>query len=170
MPQRRIEHTFECDADTFWSEVFFNDEYNQKLFLERLKFERWVVVERTETADGFRRVIEAVPSVGDLPGPIKALLENGVGYREEGEYSRSKSHYSVRVTPSSLADRVQVTGQMDVEDLGGGRCRRVYLADVTARVRFVGGMLEKRILDDIERSYEKSAKFTESWLRDHIAN
>ena len=163
MDTRRIDHTFNCDPTTYWT-TFFSPEYNHALFVERLKFERWEVVERVETEDGFRRVIEAVPRVGDLPGPIKALLKNGAGYQEQGRYYRSEGRYTTHIRSKSLGDRLGFDGVMTVEDLGSGRCRRVYVFEVDAKVPFVGGMLEKRLLDDVEKSYGKAARFTEQYL------
>jgi hypothetical protein len=167
MQKRRIEHTFDCEPDTYWDDAFFNPEYNTKLFLERLRFERWEVIEQVDTDDGFRRIIEAVPRVGDLPGPIKSLLKNGAGYREEGEFRRAESRYTLSVTSKSLGSKLLVTGDMSVQALGDGRCRREYECTVTAKVFGVGGMLERRVLDDWERSYLKAAEFTVQWLSDH---
>ena len=164
MQKRRIEHTFDCDVQTYWDDVFFNPEYNAKLFMERLRFERWEVIEQVDTDDGFRRVIEAVPRVGDLPGPIKSLLKNGAGYREEGEFVRSKSRYQLRVTSHSLKDKLLVTGDMHAKPTDDGRCCRSYDAMADAKVFGIGGMIERRILDDWEKSYRKAAEFTTQWL------
>ena len=44
MKERRIEHTYDCSADVFWSKIFLDDAYNRKLFLEELHFESWRVL------------------------------------------------------------------------------------------------------------------------------
>ncbi len=164
MAQRRIEHTFECNPATFWSDIFFDEGYNQQVFVQRLKFERWAIVERQDTAEGFRRVIEAVPSVGDLPGPIKALLKNGAGYREVGRFLEGSSRYEFEVVSNSLGERLQVAGVVTVEPVDGGRCRRVQTLDVRAKVFGIGSMLENHIIDNMVKGYEKSARHTQRWL------
>lgn len=164
--QRRITHTFQCEPSTYWKN-FFDPEYGHQLFVGRLRFERWDIVQTTETADGFRRVIEAVPRVGDLPGPIKALIRNGTGYREEGEYFRSRGCYHTKIISASLGERLDFHGDMIVEDLGDGRCVRHYDCTAVAHVRLIGSMLEKRLLDDVEKSYGKAAEFTQQWLAEH---
>lgn len=161
--QRRITHTFQCDPETYWKN-FFDPEYGRALFVNRLQFEQWDIVEQADTEDGLRRVIEAVPRVGDLPGPIKALIKNGTGYREEGEFFRSQQRYHTRIIPASLGDRLEVKGDMFVERLGEGRCQRHYDCEVVAHIRLIGSMLEKRVLDDVEKSYGKAAEFTQEWL------
>ena len=45
-------------------------------------------------------------------------------------------------------------------------CRRTYIARVEARVFGVGGIIEERLLADIERSYNKSALFTNRWIKE----
>ncbi len=166
MAERRIEHTFDCSVDTFWTQVFFDPEYNDALFLKRLKFERWETVEKRESEDGFTRVLEAIPPVGDVPGPLKKLMKKGAGYRETGVYTASASRYDVTVVSASLPEKLVITGQMTVEPRGEGQCHRVYVAQVSAKIFGVGGLLENRVLDDLQRSYEKSAAFTKQWLQD----
>jgi Protein of unknown function (DUF2505) len=166
MATRRIEHTFECSVDTFWDHVFFNLAFNQRLFIERMRFERWEETSHTPTADGFRRVVEVVPRVGDLPAAIKGLMKEGTGYREEGEFFRSQSLYRVRAIPQTLADRIHISGDMRVETLAPNRCRRTYVGQVEAKVFGVGGIIENRILDDIDKGYQRGQEVTELWLRE----
>jgi hypothetical protein len=163
MATRRIEHTFECDVDTFWNEFFLSEEFNKQLFLGRLGFSRWEVVKSEPTDDGIRRVVEAVPSTKDLPGPLRKALQNGLGYREEGVWSRSQSLYTLRVIPVSLPDKIEVTGAMRVVAEGKG-CRRTYDAEAHARIMLVGGLLETRLLNDVSESYEVAAAFSREWL------
>jgi len=164
MAQRRIEHTFDCDVETFWKELFLSEAFNKQLFLERLGFSRWELLKQEETGDGVRRVVEASPSTRDIPGPLKRVLKRGLGYREEGEWSRSKSEYILKVIPNSLPDKLDISGEMRVLTEGTG-CRRIYDAHVTARILAVGGLLESRMLDDIVQSYEQSAQFSREWLK-----
>jgi Protein of unknown function (DUF2505) len=166
MATRRIEHSFECSVETFWDHVFFNPAFSQKLFIERMRFERWEETSHTPTADGFRRIVEVVPRVGELPAPIKALLKDGAGYREEGEFFRSQSLYRVRAIPRSLPDRILISGDMRVESLGPNRCKRSYVGKVEAKVFGIGGIVENRILDDIDKGYQRGSEVTQSWLVD----
>lgn len=167
MAHRHIAHEFDCSAETFWERLFFVDDYITALFRDWLKFERWDIVERYDTADGLVRVIEAVPPVRDLPGPIKKAMKHGAGYTERGEYFRSQSLYTVQATPKSMADKVTVTGEMRVAPIAEGRCRRTYDAYVEARIFGVGSLVENKVLDDLVKSYDKSADFTRRWLLDH---
>lgn len=163
MATRRIEHTFDCDVETFWAEFFLNEEFNKRLFIDRLGFSKWEVVKSETTDDGLRRVVEAIPSSKDLPAPLRKALQGGLGYREEGEWSRSQSRYTLRVIPASLPDKIDVRGEMRVVADGAG-CRRIYDAEATARILMVGGLLETRLLNDVAESYEVAAAFSREWL------
>jgi hypothetical protein len=41
------------------------------------------------------------------------------------------------------------------------------VARVEARVFGLAGLIEDRLLDDIEKSYARSAAFTNRWITDH---
>jgi len=47
----------------------------------------------------------------------------------------------------------------------GTGCRRTYDAFVSARIFMVGGLLESRLLGDVEKSYDEAAAFSREWLR-----
>ncbi len=44
---------------------------------------------------------------------------------------------------------------MWTEALGDAQCKRFARATATAKIFGVGGLLEKKLLSDLERSYEK---------------
>jgi hypothetical protein len=166
MKERRIEHTYDCNADVFWNQIFLDEEYNRKFFLDELHFESWRVVRSEERGNEVQRVIEAVPKLGDLPGAIKRLLSDGAAYTERGVVDRAGQRYRLEVTPRSLSSKLSISGELSTAPLGERSCRRIYVARVEARVFGVGGMLEDRLLHDIERSYAKAAAFTNRWIKE----
>jgi hypothetical protein len=165
MAERRIEHDFECSTDTYW-EIFFLPELNHSLFVERLRFERWEITSKEPLPHGFRRKVEAVPPTGNLPGPIKAILKRGTGYREEGEFDRDRSRYELRAISHSLPEKLSVAGTVEVVPRDSG-CRRIYHARVNAKIFGLGGMLEERVLNDLEKSLVRAADHTRKWLAEH---
>jgi hypothetical protein len=50
------------------------------------------------------------------------------------------------------------------ERVSDKQCNRVFLANVKADVFAVGGMLETLILDNLEKSYRKAARFSNQWI------
>jgi len=164
MPSFRLEHDFDCSEETYWEKVFFDEEYNRRLFYDELRFPEWRVLE--EKDEGARRIrtLRAQPPIEDLPGPLKAIVGDGAGYEERGVYERATHRYEAKVTPNRMADRVTVTLAMTTEKLGEKRCRRIVTGSVTAKIFMVGALLEQKMIADLTRSYEKSAGFTNKFL------
>ena len=167
MKERRIEHTYDCSADVFWSRIFLDDAYNQKLFLEELHFESWRVIRSEERGTEIHRLVEAVPRLGELPAALKRLLSEGASYQERGVLDRAGQRYRLEVTPRSLASKLSISGELSTTPLTERSCRRTYVARAEARVFGVGGLIEDRLLHDIERSYAKAAVFTNRWIAEH---
>lgn len=162
----RVDHTLECSEDVYWDKVFLDEEYNRRLFVERLRFE--VCREKSrETRDGLlHRVVEAVPPVGDVPAALKAVIGEGAGYEERGVLDREKKTYRIVVVPNRLADKVEVKMEIRTEPVGAERCRRIVRGTVNAKLFMVGGLLEKKIVADLEKSYLKSVDFTNEFVRE----
>jgi hypothetical protein len=164
MPSFRVEHTFECSEDCYWDRVFFDEEYNRRLFYDELHFTEWRELEKKDEGPRVLRLVRAKPPLGDLPGALKAVVGDSVGYEERGVYERSTHRYEAKVQPNRLADKVSVSVTMATERLDEHRCKRWVTGTVTARIAFVGGILEQRMIGDLSRSYAKSAEFTNRFL------
>jgi len=165
MADARIVHDISGSEDVFWK-VFFDKDFNEELFLRTLGFDAWKVASVDETADRIERVVDAVPKIGDLPGPLKKLVEGGVGYRERGTFVRADRRMKVTVEPSVMPDKLTISGVIHTERTGDRSCRRIYDAVVIAKVFAIGGMIEGRILQDIKASYDKAAEMTNRWIKE----
>ncbi|MDQ2642731.1 MAG: DUF2505 domain-containing protein [Myxococcota bacterium] len=166
MLEIRVDHTLECSEDVFWDRVFLDDEYNRGLFVQNLKFTSWRELRR-ETRDGLvHRVVEAVPPVGDVPAALKAVIGQGAGYEERGVLDRAKKTYKIQVVPNRLADKVDVKLEISTSPVGEGQCRRSVRGTISAKIPLVGGILEKKLLADLEKSYAKSVDYTNRFAKD----
>jgi hypothetical protein len=164
MATLEVEHTFNCSEATFWDRIFLDPEYNERLFKGELKFPVWREVSREERAGALHRVLEVVPYVGELPAAIKAVVGEGIGYEERGVLSRDTKTYKVEVVPNRMADKITVRLEMSTQPDGDTRCRRRARAEANVKIFGVGGAIEKRLLGDIQRSYQKSAEFTNRFI------
>jgi hypothetical protein len=164
MATLEVEHTFNCSAATFWDKVFLDPEYNERLFKGELKFPVWRELKSEERGGILHRTLEVVPYVGDLPATLKAVVGEGVGYEERGQLDRAAGRYKVEVVPNKLADKISVKVEMFTVPDGDNRCRRKARAEATVKIFGVGGTIEKRLLSDLERSYAKSAEFTNKFI------
>ena len=163
MESVRIEHTFECSEQTFWDKIFFDEEYNRKLFLERLKFPVWKETKREERGGEIHRVVQVVPDMGEVPAALKKLVGDNAGYEERGVFDPVKHRYRIQIVPNALGDKLSINGEMYSEAVGSDKMKRIFRAEVVAKI-FGVGMLEKRIMSDLTRSYDVSARFTQTFI------
>jgi len=168
MADVRIEHTFECDEDTFWKEIFFAEDFNRSMYLDRLHFKKWEIVEFRETDSTIYRTVDVIPKVDDIPSSIKSLVGENLGYREEGSFDKAKKRFTLNVVPSFMADKVSVRGSTWVEQLGPSKCRRLFEAQVSVKVFGVGSIIERRIIADLQLSYNAGATFTAEYLKQKV--
>jgi hypothetical protein len=164
MATLEVEHTFNCSETTFWDRIFLDPEYNDRLFKTELKFPVWREVSREERGGALHRVVEVVPYVGELPSALKAVIGEGIGYEERGVLDRGANRYTVQVHPNKLADKIVMKVEMSSRPDGDNRCRRKARAEATVKIPFLGGQIEKRLLGDLERAYQKSADFTNRFI------
>jgi hypothetical protein len=164
MATLEVEHTFNCSEATFWDRIFLDPEYNERLFKGELKFPVWREVSKEERGGELHRVLEVVPYVGELPAALKAVVGEGIGYQERGVLSRDAKTYKVEVVPNRLAEKITVKVEMSTRPDGDNRCRRKARAEAIVKIFGVGGAIEKRLLGDLERSYQKSADFTNRFI------
>jgi hypothetical protein len=164
MATLEVEHVFNCSEATYWDRIFLDPEYNERLFKTELKFPVWREISREERAGALHRVIEVVPYVGELPGALKAVIGDGIGYEERGVLDRNAKTYKVVVVPNKLADKLSIKVDLWTVADGETRCRRKARADANVKIFGVGGTIEKRMLSDLERSYQKSADFTNRFI------
>lgn len=163
MAEARIEHIQDCDVATFWK-VFFDEDFNRRLFREVLDFPGFEQRSFVETESEIRRVIYVAPKVSGLPAPIKAVIGDSLAYTEEGVFDKRAERYRIKITPSKAAEKLNVTAVLTATPMGPGRSQRVFEASVKASIFGIGGMVERQILSDMERGQEAAARFTPRFI------
>jgi hypothetical protein len=165
MADARIEHIIHCSEDSFWK-VFFDPEFNRQLFYDALHFESWKQVSLEDTPARIDRVVDVVPKVGDLPLPLKKLVEGGIGYREKASFDKGTKRMKLIVEPTTLQGKLQISGVLYTQVIDDRTCRRVYESSVVAKIFGLGGMIEGRIQADVKASYDQAARFTNQWVKE----
>ena len=160
-----IQHTYDCDEDTFWSDIVFDKSFNEKLFLGHLGFKQWEIAKLEENDDKLEREVVIRPVTGDLPKALSKLVGDNLGFREQGTFDKKAKRYRFRIIPNRLADKLRISGEIYVEARGEGRCERFVRLEVEAKIFGVGGMVEKQIIGDTKTSYEKGFAFGRDYLR-----
>jgi hypothetical protein len=70
----------------------------------------------------------------------------------------------MQIKPNALADKLSVKGELWTEPAGPNKIRRMFKADVTCKIFGIGGMIEKRLVADMEKSYAIAAQFTNEYI------
>jgi len=167
MPEVTLRHEIDTDEDTFWSKIVFNEEFNKKLYEGALKFPGWKLVDSKEDDAKIVRRVQVDPPVGDLPGPVKKVIGDRLAYTEEGTFDKKTKRYSFKVTPSTMADKTKVSGELWAEKIGDKKIRRMCRISVEVKVFMVGGMVEDRIMQDLRSSYDNSTAFTNQYIKEN---
>lgn len=167
MKEVKFDDVFECNEETYWSKIFFDEAYNTALFKERLKFPVWKATVTKDDDGTLERTVEVAPPVGDVPGPVKKVLGDNFGYKEHGRFDKKKKRYHVRIESHAATDRTHVNGEIWLEPVGEKKVRRVAQFKVEVKIMLVGGMIEDRIANDMKRDFTRGAEFTNEWIRKH---
>ncbi len=160
MAEITLTHEINTDEDTFWSKIVLDEAFNRKLFLEGLRFPGWKLVSSRDDGTKIERTVQVDPPVGDLPGPLKKVIGDRLSYTEYGTFDKAAKRYAFRVTPSTLADKTKVSGELWTEPLGDKKVRRHCRLSVEVKVFMVGSMVEERIMADLRSSYDTSSLAT----------
>lgn len=116
------------------------------------------VVERRVEPDGRRfRKVRCKPN-RSIPAFLAPLLgKDGLLFFQVAEADPARGVLRWRVEVPALGERMQVGGTTRIEPHPQG-CVRTIDGEVTVNVRFVGGQIERFVADDVQKSYEKTAR------------
>lgn len=159
----KISHDIHCNEETFW-QLFFDKEFNEKLYKDGLGFPEWVNEEQVETDAEVRRRTRGRPKLGNVPGPVAKLLGDKFGYVETGSMKKSEKVWRWKLTPSTLADKIRQEGSLRIEPIGDGKIRRHVEMVIEAKVFGIGGILESTAEKQLKDGWDNSAVFMNRWI------
>lgn len=166
MPEATMRHEIDCDEDTFWSKICFDEKFNKEMYEGAMKFPKWNLLSSNEDDAKIVRKVEVDPPKMELPAPLKKVIGDKLGYVEEGTFDKKAKKYTFKVTPSTMADKTKISGELWVEKIGDKKIRRLCRINVEVKVFVVGGMVEERILSDLRSSYDNSTAFTNKFIKE----
>lgn len=162
-----LRHELACSGSTYFEKCVLVKAFNERLYNDVLKFPKFELVEQTDEGDVVRRKVRIEPPLTGLPGPAKKVLGDRMSYLEEGSYDRKTGLYTFKTTPSTMPDKVKTYGDIRCEDKGDKRCVRIAKIHVEVKIFAVGGMIEDKIAQDLRKSYEAAATFTDAYVREN---
>jgi hypothetical protein len=156
----QIEHTFDVTPADY--AVFYFEEGFAEDLCAAVKLGRTLLrLDRTPT-----RIIRHVrcEPVRDVPAPLAKLMDgHRFSYVEELDFDLETLRGRWRVVPSLVPDKVDASGTHDFEDVGG-KTRRVVRGEVKVSVFAIGGLVERFVIGEVQKSYDDAAAFTQTFL------
>ncbi|HHO54310.1 MAG TPA: DUF2505 domain-containing protein [Deltaproteobacteria bacterium] len=161
-----IQHTFNCTPTRFW-EMYWDDDLDAMLN-EGSNIQRDLLEERTE-GDVLIRRVRFTPE-RELPAAAAKLLgTNKLVYEQENAWDRSNSVLHWKVIPTILPGKLDAQGTFAVSPLGDAQCEQLVQGVISVNVRFIGGQIEKAVIAEVERSWNRTAETCRTWLQRHGA-
>lgn len=160
----RVTHEIHCNVETFWK-IFFDKEFNEKLYREGLGFPEFNVVDQQETETQITRKCAGKPKL-DMPGPVMKLLGDSFRYTEQGTFDKATKVWRWKMTPSTMAEKLRQEGTLKIEAIGDNKVRRTAELINEAKVFGIGGMLESSAEKSLRDGWDKSAVYMNKWIAD----
>jgi hypothetical protein len=167
MAEITVRNELDTDEDTYWARCVFDADFNKKLYVDALKFPQWKLLDSKEDDGKIWRKVQVEPATGNVPAAVKKVIGDRLSYVEEGTFDKKTKRYAFKVTPSTLAEKTKVAGEMWVEKLGDKKVARITKISVEVKVFMVGGLVEDRILSDLRSSYDKGTAFTNQYIKEN---
>jgi hypothetical protein len=157
-----VEHSFSGISLPEYEKIYFDDAFNEAQ-CRAVKLERHVLTyDRTES-----RVVRSVKCVParDLPAPVaKMIKDNKFSYVEELDYELGKYRGHWRTIPNVASEKVDAAGTVEFAEAPGGGVRRTIRGEIKVAIFGVGGIVERFVVNEVQRSYEEAAAFTVRWI------
>lgn len=162
----RTEATFRDISLQDFEKLYFDEDFNQAM-CKRVNLSRTVVkLERDD--EKLERVLRIGPD-RELPGPVKKVLKaDRLEYEEHITYRWGSYEAHWETIPSVLASKVDARGRVLFQEAPGGGVLRVAEGDIQVKLLGVGGMVEKLVVADVEKSFKDAADFTQKWIDERL--
>ena len=161
-----VRDIFDTDVETYWNEIFFDEEYNARLYREALGFKDFQLVELTGEKDGPRTRTMRTEPAADAPAVVRKLIGDSLTYTESGRFDPETKVWTYQITTSKLADKLHIGGRLWAEPQGDKKLARAAEIEIDVKIFGVGGTIEKFIEKTTRDSYVKATAFTNRFIRE----
>jgi hypothetical protein len=102
---------------------------------------------------------------GELGPPLTALVEPGrITWVEESTLDRSTHRTEFHIVADHYADRLKCAGTVDLRAGADGGTLRVAEGKLEVRIPFVGGKVERAVVEGLEAQAATQARVVGEWL------
>ena len=102
----------------------------------------------------------------ELPALVqKAIGQPRLSYVQEIEEDAATLSTRWKVIPDFLTEKVKCSGTSRIVPAAGG-CDRIIEGAIDVAIPLIGGTIEKQIVEQISRSYDKAAEVLRTFILD----
>mmetsp|Transcript_51362 Transcript_51362/g.164206 ORF Transcript_51362/g.164206 Transcript_51362/m.164206 type:complete len:423 (-) Transcript_51362:32-1300(-) len=159
-----VDCELDMDVDLFWAER------TSPAFLSlQAEFLKLAVAEvMSNTVDGgvMTTKLRTIPDL-KLPYMVKSYLNGSdVEFIDTLQFpAQASAPYEARFTTvNNITERTEVGGLLRVERIGEGRCRQSLQGDCIVKLAGVGGVIERIIVGELQKTYQQLPALVEQWL------
>jgi hypothetical protein len=137
--------------------------------------ERIELLAQDEADDVVRRRVRYTPAGVEARLPAAArgrLTAEMMVWVEESRFFRREHRLEYRVEPNlpdKWREKFTSHGEFTFAELDGGGVRRRIGGDVTVRMPLVGGLIERRLVQELRASFRAEAALLAGWLEERRA-
>lgn len=159
-----IRDIFNTDLDTYWERIFFDPEYNERMYREALGFKSFSILEQTGGPGERRTRSMRTEPAADAPAVVRKLIGDSLSYTESGTYDPATKIWTYSIVPSALSEKLKIGGRLWAEPKGDKQIERIAEVNIEAKIFGVGGAIESFVEKTTRDSYVKATAFTNRFI------
>lgn len=157
----KCEHRFRNITLAQYEALYFDEAFNDAM-CENVGLQR-TLLKREQNGPRIHREVRVSPN-REVPAPVAKILGSAkLEYVEHVDYTFGSNRGTWLTISSVMTDKLDTRGTMAFGEQGGSVVRTVE-GDINVKIFAVGGVIEKFIVADVEKSYASAAAFTQQWI------
>jgi hypothetical protein len=156
-----IEHAFDGITCSEYETLYFDEPFSAALG-DALQLGR-ALLHLECTPDRISRRVCCEPNRDPNSPAGQAFGTSRASFVEELEYDVRAHRGHWRTIPNLMPERVRNAGTLEIVATATG-VKRIVRGEVKVTLFGFGGIVERMVVAEIEKSYAGAAKFTEAWL------
>jgi len=159
--QFKVEHRFSNTTLADFEKTYLDEACNIAL-CNTVKLLR-TLVKMEDNGGKLHRVVKVCPD-RELPGPVAKVLGTAkLEYTEYLDYTWGTNRGTWKTISAVMTDKVASSGTFSFRQEGSQVVRTVE-GDVKVSIFGLGGLVERGIIADVEKSYVQAAEFMQRWI------
>ena len=156
-----IDHVFSGVTCPAYEALYFDEDFNAAVGKALHLGRQLVRLERTAERIVRHVCYEPLRDPKSVAG--QAFGSSRASFVEQLEYDLRERRGAWKTIPNMFPERVRNTGTLEIIGVADG-VRRIVRGEVKVSMFGFGGIIEKMIVAEIEKSYANTAKLTTEWL------